>query len=480
MLLNAKVDATQRSMFLGFAAIICLAVAAVAATDNFLWLVIPALFLVIYQFVADFRPLYFVLWALIPISTEMDLPGGFGLDFPDEPLILSLMFGYLFYVLQQGKTIRTRFLTHPLTLFLLLHLVWIMLTMITSSLFVVSFKYLLSKIWYVTVFFFLSGTLLKTGKDMKLLIKCVTVTLVLTVCYALLRHAMVGFSFKDVNKVLVPFYRNHVSYACLLALFIPYVWYMTGWYRKGTLQRNFWWFLLLLFIVGIQFSYTRAAYVALFMALGAYFVIQWKLIRPALVVMSIGLVVLIASLVQKNKYLDYAPEFDKVITQQNFDKLVEATYKMEDISTMERLYRWVAGAHMTRSHPLVGFGPGNFYNFYKSYTISNFKTYVSDNPERSSVHCYYLLLIIEQGYPGLLLFLLLLFGAMIYGERIYHSTNNYMDKRLVMASCLSIIVVATLILINDMIETDKVGSFFFMAIATIVNVDLKNQRKPSR
>jgi O-antigen ligase len=291
---------------------------------------------------------------------------------------------------------------------------------------------------------------------------------------------MVGFSFKDVNKVLVPFYRNHVSYACLLALFIPYVWYMTGWYRKGTLQRNFWWFLLLLFIVGIQFSYTRAAYVALFMALGAYFVIQWKLIRPALVVMSIGLVVLIASLVQKNKYLDYAPEFDKVITQQNFDKLVEATYKMEDISTMERLYRWVAGAHMTRSHPLVGFGPGNFYNFYKSYTISNFKTYVSDNPERSSVHCYYLLLIIEQGYPGLLLFLLLLFGAMIYGERIYHSTNNYMDKRLVMASCLSIIVVATLILINDMIETDKVGSFFFMAIATIVNVDLKNQRKPSR
>ena len=69
---------------------------------------------------------------------------------------------------------------------------------------------------------------------------------------------------------------------------------------------------------------------------------------------------------------------------------------------------------------------------------------------------------------------------MIYGERIYHSTNNYMDKRLVMASCLSIIVVATLILINDMIETDKVGSFFFMAIATIVNVDLKNQRKPSR
>jgi O-antigen ligase len=153
---------------------------------------------------------------------------------------------------------------------------------------------------------------------------------------------------------------------------------------------------------------------------------------------------------------------------------------MEDISTMERLYRWVAGAHMTRSHPLVGFGPGNFYNFYKSYTISNFKTYVSDNPERSSVHCYYLLLIIEQGYPGLLLFLLLLFGAMIYGERIYHSTNNYMDKRLVMASCLSIIVVATLILINDMIETDKVGSFFFMAIATIVNVDLKNQRKPSR
>ncbi len=478
MLLKTNVEAAQRGMFLGFGAIICIAVAAVAATNNFLWLVVPAILLGLYQFVADFRPLYFVLWALIPISTELDLPGGFGLDFPDEPLILLLMFGYFFYILQQGKNIGTRFLTHPLTLFLLLHLVWILVTMITSSLFLVSFKYLLSKIWYVTVFFFLSGTLLKSGRDYRVLIKYVTYTLVITVIYALVRHAMVGFSFKDVNKVLVPFYRNHVSYACLLALFIPYVWYMTGWYRRGTFKRNLWWGVVLLFVVGIQFSYTRAAYVALFMAVGAYFVIQRRLIKPVLVVLGISSIILVASLIQKNKYLDYAPQFDKVITQQNFDKLVEATYKMEDISTMERLYRWVAGAHMTRSHPLVGFGPGNFYNFYKSYTISNFKTYVSDNPERSSVHCYYLLLIIEQGYPGLLFFLVLLFGAMIYGEKIYHRTNNYMDRRLVMASCLSIIVVATLILINDMIETDKVGSFFFMAIATLVNMDLKNQNRP--
>ena len=37
--------------------------------------------------------------------------------------------------------------------------------------------------------------------------------------------ALTGFSFAEINFVLRPFYRNHVSYAGLLALFFPLMWF---------------------------------------------------------------------------------------------------------------------------------------------------------------------------------------------------------------------------------------------------------------
>lgn len=465
----------KEKWFFVFSIIACLSVFLTAATVRFEWLLLPIALLFTYQLVSDFRPLFFLVWFLIPISTELDLPGGISLDFPDEPLVIIMMFTYLVYLIQQGKSLNLSFFRHPLTLLLLMHLSWIFLSMITSNIFIVSFKYFLSKIWYVTVFFFMSGHFIKQHKDQILLVKYVSTTLVFTVIYALIRHSIVGFSFVDVNKILEPFYRNHVNYACLLALFLPYIWYIIGCYEKGTFKRRLWIVIAVLLIIGIQFSYTRAAYVALFAAFGAYYVVKLKFIKPTLAIALVSIIILVFSLVRNNKYLDYAPDFNKAITQQNFDKLVEATYKMEDISTMERVYRWVAGAHMARVHPIVGFGPGNFYNFYKSYTISNFKTYVSDNPEKSSVHCYYLLMIIDQGYFGLLFFIVLLFGALIYGEKIYHKTINKIDKRFVMAAILSLIIIAILNLINDMIETDKVGAFFFLALAIIVNIDIKNR-----
>jgi len=48
-----------------------------------------------------------------------------------------------------------------------------------------------------------------------------------------------------------------------------------------------------------------------------------------------------------------------------------------------------------------------------------------------------------------------------------------------MALLLSLIIVDALLLINDMIETDKVGSFFFMNMAMLVNIDLANKKELS-
>jgi len=187
----------------------------------------------------------------------------------------------------------------------------------------------------------------------------------------------------------------------------------------------------------------------------------------------------VGHLATNNKYLDYAPDFEKTITHTNFDNLLEATMKMEDISTMERVYRWVAGSHMFVERPVTGFGPGSFYFHYKKYTVLSFRTYVSGNPEKSGIHSYYLMTLVEQGIIGLLILLTLMFGIILVGERVYHQVREPSARRYVMAATISTVVICALCLINDLLEVDKVGPFFFLNAAIIVIFDLKSKGNKS-
>jgi len=317
--------------------------------------------------------------------------------------------------------------------------------------------------------------MIKREKDFKNLFWCILIPMMFTVGIVMLRHASYGFTFDTVAKTLSPFYRNHVNYAALLALFIPFVWFARQWYPSFSFKRLIITGSILILLVAIQLSYTRTAYVTLIMAVGAYFIIQFRLVKIAILASLLAALIGFAYLVNNNTYLDYAPDYEHTVVHKKFDNLVEATVAGEDISTMERFYRWIAGIRMSKEQPLVGYGPGNFYNFYKPYTVSSFKTYVSDNPEQSTIHSYFLLMLVEQGYPGMIIFMLLSFYALIKGEQVYHTCPNKTRKGIVMGAMLSLIVINAFLLINDMIETDKMGTFFFMNLAIIINMDLRNK-----
>ena len=207
--------------------------------------------------------------------------------------------------------------------------------------------------------------------------------------------------------------------------------------------------------------------------MGGYILIKGRLMKVTICVALILAIVGVAYVTTNNKYLDYAPDYNKTITHKKFDSLIDATTKGEDISTMERVYRWVAGFHMVKEHPYLGFGPGNFYSFYKPYTVTSFTTYVSDNPEQSGVHSYFLMTAIEQGIVGLVIFILLCCYTLLLGERLYHQVSSTSQRTIVLMATLSLVIIDSILLINDMVETDKVGSFFFMSMAILVNIDLR-------
>ncbi len=466
----------SQQFFKVFAGIVLLSIFSAIAFDAYFLAGFPALLLLTYMAIVDFRKIFFLLIICIPLSTEFYFPNGLATDLPTEPLMIGLMFIYGVYVLRHGKEMESSFIRHPIALLLTLHLFWIFATTITSSLFWVSLKFSLAKVWYVVAFFFLAGSILKTEKDFKTFFWCVLIPLLSTILIIWIQHAAHGFSFDSVKGVLDPFYRNHVNYASLLALFIPFVWFARQWYPKRSFKRWVVTISLIILVIAIQLSYTRTAYVTLILAIGAYFIIRLKLVRLALIASVIALLTGFAYLVKNNTYLQYAPEYERTVTHHRFDNLVSATVEMKDISTMERFYRWIAGLQMAKDKLVVGYGPGNFYNFYKSYTVSSFRTYVSDNPEKSGIHSYFLLMLVEQGIPGMLIFITLSFYALIRGERIYHESADKYRKNMVMGVLLSFVVINAFLLINDMIETDKMGSFFFIGLAVLINADLANQK----
>jgi O-antigen ligase len=174
-----------------------------------------------------------------------------------------------------------------------------------------------------------------------------------------------------------------------------------------------------------------------------------------------------------DNYLEFAPNYERtVFNGQNFEKHLAATYKLQDVSGMERVYRWVAAARMIADKPLVGSGAATFYPEYKRYTVKSFRTYVSENPEKSTTHNYFLLQLAEQGIPGFLLFVILIITTLLKAESLYHRSYHRPEvRRVVLAAMLSFVIIVFHLILNELVEVDKIGPVFFICLALFIRAD---------
>jgi len=466
-------DARQR-LFGFFSFLLVSSVLLSIGTGIWYFLLAPVLFLLILTSLVNFKAILLLLYACVPLSTLIYLPGGLSTDLPTEPLMAGLMLIAILYGLRNAGTWERRFLFHPITALFFLHWLWIGISGLTGTTPIISLKFWLAKTWYLFAFYLLTGWVLSREKDQKRWFWLILIPLCMTILYVQVGHAGFGFSFSSIKKVLDPFYANHVIYASVLAVFFPFLWYMRLEYRQRPFLNVLFWALIILFLAAIYLSYTRAAYVSLLVCVAVYVFIRFRLIAWGFLgALLVGLFFFVR-FAEDNTYLELAPNYETTISHDEFGDLLQATYEMEDISTMERLYRWMAGFQMIGARPVVGFGPGSFYERYKPFTIRSFQTYVSDNPEQSGIHSYYLMTFVEQGVVGFLLFLAIQLILLLYGQKLYHRSSGW-DRRLVLMVTLSLASVMTLQLINDLLETDKVGSFYFFCAAMLAGLDLRQQ-----
>jgi O-antigen ligase len=278
-----------------------------------------------------------------------------------------------------------------------------------------------------------------------------------------------------VNWALYPFYRNHVTYATVMALLLPLALFAMR-SASSQVRKTVWRVAVGMLLLALLTSYTRASILSLPVAGLFYLIMRLRLTKPVLAALAVAVCSGAFHFMSQNTYMQYAPDFEKtVFNGKDFGKHLEATYKMQDVSGMERVYRWVAAARMIADKPLVGSGPATFYPEYKRYTVKSFRTYVSDNPEKSTTHNYFLLQLAEQGLPGFLLFVALVFTALLLVERLYHRARTAQHRHVVMAAGLSLVITIFHLLLNELIEVDKIGSFYYISLAVLMRVQLWQQ-----
>jgi O-antigen ligase len=147
------------------------------------------------------------------------------------------------------------------------------------------------------------------------------------------------------------------------------------------------------------------------------------------------------------------------------------------MSSVERVYRWIAAVRMGADRPITGFGPHSFYFYYKPYTLSAYRTYVSENYERSTTHNYFLYMLVEQGLPAMLLYAILILVVLAKSQKIYHRTPDPFYKWVCIGIAMSFSVCFINNLFSELIETDKVGPLFYLSLALLVIIDKKSRER---
>ena len=463
----------NRVFIVFFAALFFIGAGCYAYWQDPYFLIAPFTLLVGVYLVQYPSQLFYLLVLSIPWSIEYNFNQTLGTDLPDEPLMLLASVSILFFVAYRWRTVQSEKL-HPLLILVVLQFIWTTITVVTSTDLLVSIKYLLAKGWYLLAFLVLPLYVLYDGRKLRKTAVLLCASMMVVTIIILIRQASGDWKFATVSEAVKPFFRNHVNYSSLLVFMVPL---LIGGIRLSIRKatKAFLYFLLVVALVAIFFSYARGAWLALLCGLLAYWLLKKRLLLFTWLLFLLIVIGSVLWLGTNDRVVKLASDYKTTIFHTNFKQHLVATYQLKDLSNAERLYRWIAGVRMAKDNWMTGTGPSTFYPEYKTYTLPLYKTYVSDNPEHSTVHNYFLLTLVEQGLIGGVLFIILIASLFWYAQTIYLRAKDRF-WRVIVSTVASILVMQCVInFLSDMIETDKVGSVFYLCVATLIIADLKTR-----
>ncbi len=444
-------------------------------TERYEIFVTPFILLYVVALFVNWKFTYWVLLFCIPLSFEYALPGGgLSVSLPDEPmmwgflLLLPVLFAF------RPGIIYKWWLQDPVVIIVLLQLAWLIVAVLYSKVLFFSVKFLFAKIWYLVCFFLFPVWVFRTKKDIRKGFYILAASILSTVIVIICRQAGNHFSFIMVNHAIGMLYNNHVEYSTVVSMFLPLM--FIGYQLCPSEKRWAKFFLAaftLLFLAAIFFSYARAAMLAVMFSIVIALCIRFRIVNLVMPCIYGCIALGMIFLVQNENYINLRPNYEHTYMHHDFKRHILATFKGQDMSSMERIYRWIAAVRMSRDRPIVGYGPHSFYYYYKPYTINMFKTYVSKNSEHSTTHNYFLYMLVEQGWPAMVLYALLLIIVFAHAQRTYVMAQDRFYKLTTLGLAMTFAASFVNNFFSELIETHKVGALFYLSMALLVIIRKK-------
>lgn len=409
---------------------------------------------------------------MAPVSVNLESleMGGLGLFLPTEPLLIGVLLLF-FMKLLTDSSIDKRIFTHPVSWAIYAYFIWIFFTSFTSAQPLVSFKYLISRAWFVVSFYFIAAHLFKNYKNLDRYFWLYMFPLFFVMLYTMTRHAMEGFEHDPAHWVMTPFFNDHTSYGAALAFTLPMFIGMLLTDKIKTTSKLLLIPMLAIFATALVLSYTRAAWVSLIAAgaVGAFMYFRIKL-STLIIATVLGAVFLVFSLEQLLMDL----ERNKQDSSDSLSEHVESISNISsDASNLERLNRWNAALRMFEERPLVGFGPGTYAFEYAPYQSAADRTIITtDSGDAGNAHSEYLGPLAEMGLLGPLLYLLIIIIVTVTAFRVVYALPNGHLKMIAITAYLGLFTYYVHGVLNNFLDTDKISCLFWGFTAMIVALDL--------
>lgn len=456
-------------------------VALFAYTGSFLVLAAPFGLFFAVLLGLNWKTAYWIFLFTIPFSIQISFAGdSMSLTLPDQPLMWCLLGLFIVMLARNPNMIPKWWWKDKIVFVAALQFLWLIVAVACSQMLFFSVKFLLVKAWLVVCFLILPIFIFTEKKDFIRGFKLILIPTLLTVIIILIHHALLGFRFNKVQLSLAflgqSLYYNHVDYSSVTSMLFPLLlvayWLSRhrSWATKGALL-----VIILIFIAGIIFAQTRAAYIAVFFGIAVGIAIRLRIVNIIMPTIYVLIIMLFAYMIPNNKYMEFRPDYNKTYMHKEFTDHLIATFRGKDMSSMERVYRWIATVRMSTDYPLTGVGPRAFYFFYKPYAVSSFQTYVSRNKEQSTTHNYYLYMLAEQGYPAMLLYALLIPMIFAKAQKVYHRFKDKFWRAVTIGLAMTIGAGFINNFFSELIETHKVGALFYIPVALLIVLDRKSK-----
>jgi putative inorganic carbon (hco3(-)) transporter len=440
---------------------------------------LPFVLFLIYLALARIDLVYFLIILLTPLSVQLIefLPGS-SVDFaiPTEPMLVGVMLLLFFRYIQSGRY-SSRILNHPVSYAVFFYLFWLLITTITSTMPLVSIKFLLARIWFIAVYYCLAVVVFRKSSDnIRIFIWCYSIPMLLVIGYSLYRHLGYGLSDKEAaHFVMNPFFRDHTSYGAILAMLLFGMGSLVAIGTSGFLKKSLLWGVVFLLGLALLLSYTRAAWISVFFASGVLVLTLLKIRFRYILLFSLGVGFYFTI---NRTVIIQRMEHNRQVSSASLGEHVQSISNITtDESNLERINRWNAALRMFGERPVFGWGPGTYMFRYAPFQRSSEKTGIStDFGNLGNAHSEYIGPLAECGVFGSFSFILIGVVSLVTGFRVYSRIKDKRLKKMTLGLILGFITYLVHGALNNFLDTDKASALFWGFTAAFVSLDLSLEK----